>query len=81
MKQVKLNQVKKGEFLMRLNPLSTVPPHIMMAVGGLQPSESNVWVKGDYIREAKKFSVTKFSDANREYLMKGDALVWVGFTF
>jgi hypothetical protein len=70
MEMVNLSKVRQGEYLMRLpkNPETHV-------------TESMVWVKGDYIRAKRKYSITKFDDANREILVKGNALVWTGFTF
>lgn len=46
-----------------------------------EPSEKQVWVKGDYERSEKKYSCTKFSDICHENFMKGDRIVFVGFTF
>ncbi|MGN0043696.1 hypothetical protein [Alistipes indistinctus] len=40
-----------------------------------------VWVRGEYNREAKKYSTHRFDDVNHERLMRGDRLVRVGFTF
>lgn len=40
-----------------------------------------VWVRGEYIREVKKFSTHRFDDVNHERLLRGNQLVWVGFTF
>lgn len=40
-----------------------------------------VWVRGEYSREAKKYSTHRFDDVNHERLMRGDRLVRVGFTF
>ena len=40
-----------------------------------------VWVRGEYSREAKKYSTHKFDDVNHEQLLQGDRLVFVGFTF
>lgn len=40
-----------------------------------------VWVRGEYSREAKKYSTHRFDDVNRERLLRGDRVVWVGFTF
>ena len=40
-----------------------------------------VWVRGEYSREAKKYSTPRFDDVNHERLMRGDRLVRVGFTF
>ena len=90
MKVVKLNQVKKGEYLIRGKGIDLVIEGtrtsgiVSSSMGrGNEPviKESMVWVKGDYIRETRKYSVTKFSDMNRENCLPGSALVWVGFTF
>jgi len=80
MKIVKLNQVKKGEYLMR-GGLSRIQQ--ARIVNGFEPVAriSDVWVKGDYIRETRKYSVTKVDDMNKENCLPGSALVWVGFTF
>lgn len=40
-----------------------------------------VWVRGEYIPEAKQYSTYKFDDTNHETLRKGTAQVYVGFTF
>lgn len=40
-----------------------------------------VWVRGEYSREAKKYSTHRFDDVNHERLLRGNQLVWVGFTF
>lgn len=40
-----------------------------------------VWVRGEYIREAKRYSTHRFDDVNHERLIRGDRVVFVGFTF
>lgn len=40
-----------------------------------------VWVRGDYSREAKKYSTHLFYDVNHERLLRGNRLVFVGFIF
>ena len=42
---------------------------------------SPIWVRGEYILEAKKYSTYKFDDVNHEVLRKGDFAVFVDFTF
>jgi len=70
MEMTDLHKLKKGEYLMRLpkNPATPV-------------TESMVWVKGEYRRLSRSYSVYKFDDMNRQILMKGNSLVWAGFTF
>lgn len=49
---------------------------------GLSESDTApVWVRGEYSREAKKYSTHRFDDVNHERLLRGNQLVWVGFTF
>lgn len=40
-----------------------------------------VYIRGDYNREAKRYSLIKFDDINSERLIKGTALCLVGFDF
>lgn len=40
-----------------------------------------VWVRGEYIREVKKYSIYKYDDVNHESLRSGDKIVFVSFTF
>lgn len=48
----------------------------------LKGSESApVWVRGEYIREAKRYSTYKFDDVNHERLLSGDHVVFTSFTF
>ena len=42
---------------------------------------ASVWVRGKYSREVRKYSTHKFYDVNQERLLRGDQLVFVGFTF
>lgn len=46
------------------------------------PSETSpVWIRGEYIRELKKYSLTSFDDHCREKPIKGDRHVYVDFEF
>ena len=45
------------------------------------PKESIVWVLDEYDRSEKKYYCYKFSDVNHGKYIKGDQLVFVGFTF
>ena len=45
------------------------------------PEQSPVWVRGDYVREAKAYSCTKFDDANHERLFFGSKIIITEFTF
>lgn len=40
-----------------------------------------VWVRGEYVRQAKKYSTHRFDDVNHERLLGVDRVVFVGFTF
>lgn len=40
-----------------------------------------VWVRGEYSRETRKYSTHRFDDVNHERLLRGNQLIWVGFTY
>lgn len=40
-----------------------------------------VYIRGDYDRALKKYSVYKFDDISAERFIKGEKIVFVGFTF
>lgn len=42
---------------------------------------NNVFVRGEYCRENKTYELHRFDNVNRVIYLKGDSLVWVGFTF
>lgn len=64
---MKLKDVKKGAFL-TLTPAEC-------------PRESQVWTRGDYDRESKKYSIINFSDVSRERFLPGSREVYTDFTF
>ena len=41
----------------------------------------SVYVRDDYIREEKRYMLTRWDDTSRSRLVKGSKLVEVGFTF
>ena len=45
------------------------------------PKESQVYIRGEYIPEAKAYSCCKYSDMNAERLLKGTKEVFTDFTF
>lgn len=67
MEKKKVRDLAKGEYFI-LNPIE-------------EPKASQVWVRGEYIREAKKYSTYKVEDINHETLRKGDKEVYIGFAF
>lgn len=64
---VNLKDLKKGEYF-TLKQLD-------------EPNENQVYIKGDYDMGSKTFSCSKFSDSNSERFIKGNKLVFIGFTF
>lgn len=40
-----------------------------------------VFIRGDYVREDKKYECQDFDDINHFVYLKGDTLVFVGFEF
>lgn len=64
---MKIKEVKKGEFFTR-KPLEN-------------PTESQVWVKGEYDRSLKAYECYKFSDVNACTYIKATKEVYTEFTF
>lgn len=48
---------------------------------GEYPDERRVYVRDTYDRSIKKYLVYKFDDVNHYAALKGDCVVFVGFTF
>ena len=46
-----------------------------------KPGAAKVYVRGAYARDSKRYSGQDWDDMNREIWLKGDTLVFVGFTF
>lgn len=67
MKAVLLRNLKKGDYF-TLRPVE-------------EPKESQVYVRGDYNRDVKKYDVSKFFDICDWRLMRGDRIVYVDFIF
>jgi hypothetical protein len=48
----------------------------------LKDSETSpVWVRGEYDRASRTYSIYKFDDINHEAFVRGSRSVFVGFTF
>ena len=62
-----VKQLKNGEFF-TLKPIS-------------EPKESQVFVRGEYDRTAKKYECGKFSDISYSRLIKGNTEVYTDFVF
>jgi hypothetical protein len=45
------------------------------------PTERQVYIRGDYDRESKKYSVAHWDDVNDERMLKGSTEVFTDFTF
>lgn len=67
MKAILLRNLKKGDYF-TLRPVE-------------EPKESQVYVRGAYNHDVKKYDVSKFFDINDWRLMRGDRIVYVDFTF
>lgn len=67
MEEKKLKDLKRGEWF-TLKPIT-------------EPKESQVYIRGEYDRESKKYGCQKFSDINAERFIKGNTTVYTGFTF
>ena len=45
------------------------------------PTETQVWIRGDYDRSEKKYEATRFDDISRTMLFKPTTPVYIDFTF
>ena len=48
---------------------------------GDDPDTARVYIRGEYDRSERKYEVTKFDDFCDARLMKGERVVFTGFTF
>ena len=64
---MKLKDLKKGDYFTKKD-IS-------------EPTESQVFIRGEYCREDKKYIVYRFSDVNDFQMMKGDKEVFTEFYF
>jgi hypothetical protein len=64
---VPLKSLKKGDFFTKKSIDS--------------PSDSQVWIRGEYDRSSKKFSCTRASDFCDEQFISGSKLVYTDFTY
>lgn len=46
-----------------------------------EPSENQVWVRGEYVRAEKKYECYCWGDVNRLCYIKGDKEIYTDFTF
>ena len=64
---MKLKELKKGEYF-------TLKDYA-------EPKDSQVYIRGEYDRETRKYVCGKFSDISYSRLLKGDTEVYTEFTF
>lgn len=64
---MKLKELKQGEYFTKKD-IS-------------EPTETQVFVRGEYCREDKKYIIYRFSDVNDFQMMKGDKEVFTDFVF
>lgn len=62
-----IKDIKKGEYFTLTNIA--------------EPTDSQVYIRGEYDKATKTYSCCKFSDMNAERFFKGNKQVFVGFTF
>jgi hypothetical protein len=46
-----------------------------------KPGAPTVWIRGEYCRASKRYSLVDFNDCNREIFLKKSTPVYIGFTF
>ena len=62
-----LKELKKGDFFTRK--------------GIENPKEEQVFIRGDYDRESKKYECSRYSDVNDTIFLKGSTTVYTDFIF
>lgn len=62
------------------SPVSALKKGELVRLKNGSPADA-VWVRGDYDRSSKRYSLIAFDDVNRERFVKGTHHVWHGFTF
>jgi predicted membrane protein len=67
MEKTKIKNLKRGDYF-TLTPVK-------------EPNISQVWVRGEYIPQAKCYSTYKWEDINHEVIRRGDKEVYTDFTF
>lgn len=64
---MKIKDLKKGDFFTR------------KAIDN--PTEHQVFIRGEYDRESKKYECSRFDDVNDTIFLKGTTVAHTGFTF
>lgn len=64
---MKVKQLKEGEFFTKKQIAD--------------PSDDQVWIRGNYIRTEKKYECINFDDANRYCYLPADKEVFTNFVF
>lgn len=67
MEGIKLKNLKRGEFFTR-KPIEC-------------PKESQVFIKAEYDRSEKRYFCKRWNDICDGIMLKGETIVYVGFTF
>ena len=47
----------------------------------LKPDSKKVYIKGEYLRDEKRFSCIDFEDINKERFLKPTTVIWTQFEF
>ena len=64
---MKISELKKGDFFTK-KPTEN-------------PTDSQVWIRGDYVRSEKKYECQRFDDISAFCYLPGNKEVFTGFTF
>lgn len=67
MEAKRLKELKKGDYF-TLKPVEYA-------------QDNEVWVRGEYDRSSRKYSIYKFSDINHESFKSGNTKVYTDFIF
>lgn len=62
-----VKELKKGDFFCKIDTDN--------------PSERQVWVRGEYDRSARRYECYKWADVNHTQYLRGDRVVFCDFVF
>ena len=46
-----------------------------------EPSEMQVWIRGEYDRESRRYEISCWGDINKTQYVKGETIAYTEFTF
>lgn len=73
--------VKNGGIIMKLKDLKRGEYFTLKSFNGGEPSENQVYIRGEYDRAMRKYECGKYSDISYSRYISGEKEVYTDFTF